>query len=680
MASNNLQPPLEVKMTTDGVAVCQRCRNSLNPGEELTYVKNKDPTKRGKLCCDGCIKYYWGRAEDQQPASIKKGQPKSNVLPLLHPAHAAAIHSHFNEAHRGTGNTPVMSIGHISRGQDSKPSNSRDWKDAVLMPPPSGPAVATPRLLNNATPIASLTLLSKLKIPSKPGYQESHQFYKEMREYMAGLAYASDNAELITFEVSMKVMTPGKVRPVLVGNVMETQKNIPVHIGVEDLKILSFYTALPSFHIWSFDYPLDIQNIKLRDKNWVEFVPRAIDDRDAISDQFFISIGGKTKGKKFKTGQAKLILELDYKVYQKIIQYREQKLDEQEAEERVKQESRVTSQPEAGPAEAKRTNGSISRKRSMQTAPSESAESHSKSSSMTLRSPDSKRLRVALGGIKAPAQKIIQNLMANHIMIEVIIYKPLIRSWDELLSHSAKALLDPTSSVYSTVHTSLTFRKDANPCCGVFKLATFGHSTSPIFHNSNSISSEPGGEPLCLKQAIYQSSQTGKRKPYDAAMQISTLVVDICCLRPLIPILRFTSCGLAISDDRNTVYLVEEFIDEKQEGRYVKYINNSSPKPLWTYLPDDEEYKNIAYFLCFCQHVQYKLTSMAYISDLQGGLRTLSDPQIITSLNLGKGIFGEGNIGFESFEEEHECNYFCEFYGLQPFIQASTSMLFQTVA
>ncbi|KAF8876609.1 hypothetical protein CPB84DRAFT_1795744, partial [Gymnopilus junonius] len=60
-----------------------------------------------------------------------------------------------------------------------------------------------------------------------------------------------------------------------------------------------------------------------------------------------------------------------------------------------------------------------------------------------------------------------------------------------------------------------------------------------------------------------------------------------------IPILRFTSCGLAISDDRNTVYLVEEFIDEKQEGRYVKYINNSSPKPLWTYLPDDEEYKNI---------------------------------------------------------------------------------------
>lgn len=243
--------------------------------------------------------------------------------------------------------------------------------------------------------------------------------------------------------------------------------------------------------------------------------------------------------------------------------------------------------------------------------------------------------------------------MADHITVDVTIYKPQISSFDDLLTDKAsQLLLDPTSSIYSAVRTSISYSSKADKRYGVFKLAFAGNSTGPVFRNLNTES--PGGESLCIKQAFYTSTQTGNRKPYDAATQISTLVVDICCLvwadqlmrlvyrfierhdhtatqaatttssssrkdsQPLIPALHYTSSGLACSDDRNTIYLAEELIDANIEGRYVKYISNASPKPL-SYLPDDD-YVYVANFLCFSQHVQYKTTKLAYVSDFQGKL------------------------------------------------------------
>ena len=78
-----------------------------------------------------------------------------------------------------------------------------------------------------------------------------------------------------------------------------------------------FYTALPSFTKWSLEYQLEIEDVKLRDKKWVEFI-QCVPDRDAIADQFHQFIGKGSKIKKFKTGQAELILELDFDKYQKI--------------------------------------------------------------------------------------------------------------------------------------------------------------------------------------------------------------------------------------------------------------------------------------------------------------------------------------------------------------------------
>ncbi|CAK5263849.1 unnamed protein product [Mycena citricolor] len=124
-------------------------------------------------------------------------------------------------------------------------------------------------------------------------------------------------------------------------------------------------------------------------------------------------------------------------------------------------------------------------------------------------------------------------------------------------------------------------------------------------------------------------------------------------------------------------YLIEELIGT---GKFVKYINNNSAVPVPS-LPED--LKLLASFLCFTQHVQYEHTGrLVFLSDLQGRFirsgslfhtnsiqgsgNLLTDPQVMTSPTLERGLFGGGNSGrfFEKFPEQHVCSGYCKFFGL----------------
>ena len=63
-----------------------------------------------------------------------------------------------------------------------------------------------------------LPSLSSLKpAPFKPGYQEAHQYYCEMREHFASKAYISiSNAELIVVKVWLMTHVPAKKKPMCV--------------------------------------------------------------------------------------------------------------------------------------------------------------------------------------------------------------------------------------------------------------------------------------------------------------------------------------------------------------------------------------------------------------------------------------------------------------------------------
>ena len=237
--------------------------------------------------------------------------------------------------------------------------------------------------------------------------------------------------------------------------------------------------------------------------------------------------------------------------------------------------------------------------------------------------------------------------MLDHTSISVNLYQPCV-TFEELIEGAAsKHLLDPASSIYRQFRTILTFRSSPIMEYGTFKLAFPAHSSEIVLGNSTKV---------YLKQTYYKRVGTGPAKPYDPATQIKRLITEIVCLVwadtllklvyhfmeeqdhrpghsgwdrergqdtmpvPVVPQLHFTSCALACSDDRTSIYLVEEFIDKNIEGKFQKYINNSSALVSLSHLSGDEAI-NIAYFLSFSQHVQYmKTKGLAYISDYQGAI------------------------------------------------------------
>jgi hypothetical protein len=76
-------------------------------------------------------------------------------------------------------------------------------------------------------------------------------------------------------------------------NIFEAVSNIPVHIGVNDLKFVAYHAILPHFLKWSKDFPLLFDECELRTKLWVELIPKT-PDVDAIADKFF-DLKGKNK-------------------------------------------------------------------------------------------------------------------------------------------------------------------------------------------------------------------------------------------------------------------------------------------------------------------------------------------------------------------------------------------------
>ncbi|KAJ7695732.1 hypothetical protein B0H17DRAFT_930365 [Mycena rosella] len=131
-----------------------------------------------------------------------------------------------------------------------------------------------------------------------------------------------------------------------------------------------------------------------------------------------------------------------------------------------------------------------------------------------------------------------------------------------------------------------------------------------------------------------------------------------------IPQMRFVQAGLGLSEDGTKVFLIEESIRPTLHGPFRKFMNNRNGIPIALPDPDDAV---LGRFLAFTQHLQYWMTlKLFFISDYQGGKGLLTDPQVLSSSELGN-IFAEGNVssGYQSFERDHVCNEFCKFFDLR---------------
>ncbi len=88
-----------------------------------------------------------------------------------------------------------------------------------------------------------------------------------------------------------------------------------------------------------------------------------------------------------------------------------------------------------------------------------------------------------------------------------------------------------------------------------------------------------------------------------------------------IPQFRFVEAGYGMEGEEvanRQAFLIEEWIDtsETAQGKFRKYVNNNSPRPVEG-LDEEDSYR--ARFLCFTQHVQYvEFGKLAFVSDYQG--------------------------------------------------------------
>ncbi len=74
---------------------------------------------------------------------------------------------------------------------------------------------------------------------------------------------------------------------------------------MKDLKAIAYFTLLPLFSKWSKEFPLSVNDLQLRFKDWVELIPLGPKDEDvnAISSKFFIP-KGKSKALQFQPNKS----------------------------------------------------------------------------------------------------------------------------------------------------------------------------------------------------------------------------------------------------------------------------------------------------------------------------------------------------------------------------------------
>ncbi|KAJ3963667.1 hypothetical protein EV361DRAFT_813148, partial [Lentinula raphanica] len=233
------------------------------------------------------------------------------------------------------------------------------------------------------------------------------------------------------------------------------------------------------------------------------------------------------------------------------------------------------------------------------------------------------------------------------------------------------------------------FNPKQKPQQGSFKMALMDCTTSQIILGSSTN--------VCLKRCFIRSSD-GSTSMLPEDQQYRELSRELNCIlwakvlldivykfiaredaaltaQPpfAIPQLHFVEAALVVARraDHEELYMMEERISDSGlgSGFFMKYICNSSGQPLFLRGTSSHvtERNRCACFLSFAQHVQYVRTAkLAFTSDFQGAGDLLTDPQIITSPDLGNQLFARGNVAFETMLNTHECtgNEFCEYYKL----------------
>jgi hypothetical protein len=186
-------------------------------------------------------------------------------------------------------------------------------------------------------------------MPLQPGYQEVHTRYDEMQRFFAQKAFTVHNGEVVVIKVTMMSLKPSNKNLSIISvcktqvtkwvivsnsihmqNISETISNIPVHIGIQELKNIAYLTLLSPFIKWSKNDFLNTSDLHLCFKDWVELIPleSSNEDINAILSKFFLS-KAKLKTIQFHPNKVlELYLELIFDRYAEVLNWLEEMEEE----------------------------------------------------------------------------------------------------------------------------------------------------------------------------------------------------------------------------------------------------------------------------------------------------------------------------------------------------------------
>ncbi|KAG1879968.1 hypothetical protein F4604DRAFT_1922644 [Suillus subluteus] len=675
--------------------ICDRpsCMANIRTGEPCFYVATIEPGQRGRYVCESCHLHY----ENKQATSVRPTGSRTLQSQGRAPPNPRTIQQLVNAAQRrSTPNPPpVVAIPGGSRAR--------------------GPDIRIPTSWQGSSSIRHLSQQGAI------GYSSQHALYAAEHDRWGKMAYASSLAETILLEITMVHEGAGarKKRGIAIGNICEGKKDVDARIDASGLIKLALETVVPKLCKFDGEFVWRVEEFVIQDAAWVD-LSNHLQSVPYFYDQCLQPSRKGTKST-FKSKQFVLMVvvpEAQWNEYENWLELRAEMEAEAIRTSCTQSSEHATAHTAIGfnvPSSAERatahtavgfnvpssattsltenelflpsptTNNSVtvSTKRAHQRAKSSSSLSGTSSPPRkknpppaAFHSPDRDLLKEVLkigGGANLNVKQVF-GLHSESVQFHQIPTHDI----TDLLLHKQHHSFSVDTAESSIGQLTIDTSTDGFIGIGGFKTANAGWLTltAPPKTGLGSVARHK----VMVKRPFEKVFPTAMKLTYDF---IDHSIASSPEPPPFtVPRVRFVEAGLALCHNQGgskpgaktgstrAVFLLEELI-EGGDDMFVRFIHNMDANPLL----DELDYGyDIAEFFVFTQHVQYvKTGKLAFISDYQGSTVLLTDPQILThpSVSNGCDIFGEGNIeaSVSKFEDQHACNEYCGWFGLETFVK-----------
>ncbi|KAJ4473173.1 hypothetical protein J3R30DRAFT_3708305 [Lentinula aciculospora] len=617
MAGDVLQ--VEASITNARAAVCERCSAVLLGEQKPLFVRSA--TTGNRRVCGDCFKHYQVKSSSKRVeySGEPTGDASAQTVKI-----GTSIKENVNRAQRGEfeGHKVVKAI------SGRKPAT-------MPLQVPTAVKILFPEHL-------------RFRINGALGYSDAHEVYKECQKFYHERAMVAGNTELVTLQATMCHVSGTQFKAI--GDVMTVISNVNVHVGCHDLHSILYAFLLPRWLKYSRNVKLLLTDTSLANDNHAEILPR-IPDINAIKDKCYVSKGVK-KVQSLITRPLKLYLHIESTKVQEA-EFRRIEYSEQDAPE-----INVTV---VYTASKRSTSTSKRKRRTVSTSSAMLSGSDLDSDDSDSAAGVRKKKKVAVIEESALEVECTHGRSPATVTHPVAIPDPPF-SFDSIRLALSQQSIVPKRSLNTA---EVILGTSTNVCLKRCFIRSSDGSISmlPEDRQYNELSRELN----CIVWA---------KVLLDMVYQFIARKDEACSTRPsfTIPQLRFIDAALVVARRNNheELYMMEERIGGSgpdSDRNFMKYICNNSGRPILLRGSSlhASERNQCARFLSFAQHVQYLRTAkLAFTSDFQGAGNLLTDPQIITSPDLGDQLFARGNVAFEKMLETHECtgNEFCQYYKL----------------